>query len=63
MKLLKLTSVILATSLVANAQTRKLDAGVTDSPEGLKLATSKKKNQIAMMIYLRVIPVHKELYL
>ena len=44
MKLLKLTSVILATCLVANAQTsRKLDAGVTDSPEGLKIATSKKK--------------------
>ena len=44
MKLLNLTAVMLATCLVANAQTsRKLDAGVTDSPEALKLATSKKK--------------------
>lgn len=44
---MKTKSIIILSLLTAfslNAQTaRKLDAGVTDSPEGLKLATSKKK--------------------
>ena len=44
---MKTKSIIILSLLTAfslNAQTaRKLDAGVTDSPEGLKLATNKKK--------------------